>query len=108
MNNFEITLLVSSDNTKNNLNKIGDDFEKSIVDQNGTIVGKEDWGLSDLAYKINSLNKAFYLYYQINFEGQKVQALKKNISQNEKIIRYLIIKVNKHDELPTKLFTGNE
>ena len=45
---------------------------------------------------------------ELNIEGQKIQTLKKNLSQNEKIIRYLFIKVNKHAELPTKLLAGNE
>ena len=108
MYNFEVTLLISPDNTKNNLKEIGETFEKSVVDQDGSIIGKEDWGLRDLGYKIKSLKKAFYLFYQINFETQKLQALKKNISQNEKIIRYLFIKVNTHDKLPTKMYTGNE
>ena len=108
MNNFETTLLISPDTTKNNLNQINETFEKLVVDQGGSIIGKEDWGLRDLAYKINSLKKAFYFFYQINIEGTKMQTLKKNISQNEKIIRHLFIKVNKHETLPTKLFKGNE
>ena len=108
MYNFEVTLLISSDNTKSNLKKIGETFEKSVVDQDGSIIGKEDWGLRDLAYKIKSLKKAFYLFYQINFETQKLQALKKNISQNETIIRNLLVKVNIHNELPTKMYTGDK
>ena len=108
MNYFEVTLLISPDNTKNNLIDISKTFEKLVVDQDGSIISKEDWGLRNLAYKIKSLKKAFYFFYQINLEGQKIQALKKNISKNEKIIRYLIIKVNVHDKLPTKMYTGDE
>ena len=108
MNNFETTLLISSDITENNLDKISKEFEKLVGNQGGLIVGKENWGLRNLSYKINSLKKAFYLFYQINIEGQKIQALKKNLFQNEKIIRYLFIKVNMHDELPTKILRGNE
>ena len=108
MNNFETTLLISSDTSKNNNNKIVEMFENLVTEQGGSIVGKENWGLRDLAYKINSMKKAFYFFYQINIEGLKIQTLKKNISQNEKIIRYLFIKVNKHAELPTKLLAGNE
>jgi len=108
MNNFETTLLISSDTSKSNNNKIVETFENLVTEQGGLIVGKEDWGLRDLAYKINSMKKAFYFFYQINIEGKKIQTLKKNISQNEKIIRYLFIKVKKHDELPTKLHPGNE
>ena len=108
MNNFETTLLIAPDISKNNLDKISKDFEELISNQGGSIVGKENWGLRNLSYKINSLKKAFYLFYQINIESQKIQSLKKNIYQNENIIRYLFIKVNTHDELPTKLLTGNE
>ena len=57
MNNFEATLLISSDNTKNNLKTIGDAIEKLVVNQGGSIIGKEDWGLRDLAYKIKSFKK---------------------------------------------------
>ena len=108
MNNFEVTLLISPDMTTNDLNKIVESFNKLVTNQGGSIIGKEDWGLRNLTYKINSSKKAFYYYFQINIEGQKIQILKKNISQNEKIFRYLFIKVNTHDELPTKMLRGNE
>ena len=44
----------------------------------------------------------------MTFEGSKIQDLKNNLSQNEEILRYLIIKVDKHDELPTKLLKNKE
>ena len=108
MNNFETTLLISPDITKDNHSKIVKIFEKSVAEQGGKILGKEDWGLRDLAYKINTLKKAFYYFFQINIENQKIPTLRKNISQNEKIIRYLFIKVNEHEKLPTIMHKGNE
>ena len=72
------------------------------------ILAKENWGLRDLSYKINKAKKAFYSFYQITFEGNKIQELKKNLSLNEEILRYLIIKVKEHDELPTKLLKNKE
>ena len=44
----------------------------------------------------------------MTFQGSKVAELKRNLSQNEEILRYLIIKVKKHEELPTKLFIDKE
>ena len=108
MENFEVTLLISPDNSIDDLKIIVEDFEKLLTNQGGSIIGKEDWGLRNLSYKINSLKKAFYYFYQINIEGQKIQTLKKNISQNEKIIRHLFIKVNIHNTLPTKILEGSE
>ena len=108
MNNFETTILISPEISKQDLSEISKSFEKSINDEDGSVTGQEDWGLRDLAYEINSFKKAFYLFYQINIDGKKIQSLKKNIAQNEKIIRYLFIKVKKHEELPTKILKGNE
>ena len=55
MNNFETTILISPDISKNNLDTINSNFEKLISDEGGTIIGKEDWGLRNLAYKFNTL-----------------------------------------------------
>ena len=108
MNNFEATVLITPNTTKNDLKIVSEKFEKYVVDQGGSVIGKEDWGLRDLAYKVKSLKKAFYLFYQIDIEGSKIQALKKYISQNESIFRYLFIKVNSHSDLPTRIIKGKE
>ncbi len=108
MNNFEATILISPDITKDKHSKIVDIVEKLVVTEGGKVIGKEDWGLRDLAYKINTLKKAFYYFFQISVDSQKIQTLKKNISLNESIIRHLFIKVNEHEELPTKILKGNE
>ena len=108
MNNFEATVLISSETPKNDIEKIGENFENLIKNNNGTLIGKEDWGLKELAYKIKTLHKAFYFFYQINIEGSKIQNLKKSIAQNEKIIRFLFIKVKNHEKLPTKMLEGDE
>ena len=108
MNDFEVTLLISPDTTKNDHIKILEYFKKLVTNNDGSIVGKEVWGLRDLTYKINNSKKAFYFFYQINITGKTIQSLKKSISQNEKIIRYLFIKVDAHDKLPTKMLERNE
>ena len=69
MKNFEATLLITPNITKNSLEKVGEIFEKLVVNEGGSIKGKEDCGLRDLAYKIKNLKKAFYLFYQIEIYG---------------------------------------
>ena len=108
MNNFEITLLISPNLTINKIESIGKLFEKNVNKLGGSIIAKEDWGLRDLSYKIKYAKKAFYNFYQMTFQGSKIPELKRKLSQNEEILRYLIIKVNKHEELPTKLFNNKE
>ena len=40
---------------------------------------------------------------QIEASGSIIKDLNKDLNQSENLIRYLFIKVNEHQELPTKL-----
>ncbi len=103
MNKFEAILLLSPEISSSSKKKLSGDFEKLIKENSGVIKNTEDWGLRDLSYNIGNFSKSFYNYYQIEIEGSKIESIKKNLSQNEEFIRHLFIKVNNHQELPTKL-----
>ena len=103
MKNFEAVLLLSSEVSSKSRSDCLDNFTKIIIDNSGKILGSEDWGLRDLSYKINNFSKAFYSFYQIEIEGDKIENIKRNLNQDEKYVRYLFVKVEKHQELPTKL-----
>ena len=103
MNKFEAILLLSPEISSSYKKKLSSDFEKLIKENSGVIINTEDWGLRDLSYNIGNFSKSFYNYYQIEIEGSKIESIKKNLSQNEEFIRHLFIKVNNHQELPTKL-----
>jgi len=103
MSNFEAVLLLSPEISSKNRLSCLDSLEKKINESSGKIIGDEDWGLRDLSYKINNFSKAFYNFYQIEIEGDKLKDIKKNLNQDENFIRHLFIKVDKHQELPTKL-----
>ena len=108
MNNFEAILLINANLTVKKIESIEKLFEKNVKKLGGSIIAKENWGLRNLSYKIQSAKKAFYSFFQITFKGSKIQDLKQTLSLNEDIIRYLVIKVKKHEELPTKLLKNNE
>ncbi len=103
MTKFEAVLLISPEISSKSKSDTIDSFLKIINENNGKIVDTEDWGLRDLSYKIINFSKAFYIFYQIEIDGQKIDGIKKNLSQNENFLRHLFVKVEKHQELPTKL-----
>ena len=104
MNKFETVLLVSPELSSSARDKICKDFSKQITDNSGNIINSEDWGLRELSYKIGNFSKAFYNFFQIEIEGNKLENIKKNLTQNENFMRHLFVKVNQHQELPTKLY----
>ena len=108
MNKFEAVILFNPDLS----NLIVEKEEKNITDNiessDGKIVSTENWGLRDLSYNINNYKKAFYKFYQIEVGGSDIENLKKIMTQNEKILRYMFIRVENHQELPTKMMINEE
>ena len=103
MNKFEAVLLLSPELSVTSKSDSLNQFEDLLNQNDGKIINKEDWGLKDLSYSINNFSKSFYNFYQIEIDGKKIEGIKKNLNQKESFLRYLFIKVNNHQELPTKL-----
>ena len=103
MNKFEAVILLSPDLSSVNLKKQEDSFKKTLIEMSGSVTSEEDWGLRDLNYKIKNFKKAFYKFYQLEIVGKNIQNIKKNINQNEQILRHLFVKVKNHKKLPTKI-----
>ena len=103
MSKFEAVILLSPDLSSENLKKQEESFKKLMIELNGSVFSNEDWGLRDLNYKIKNFKKTFYKFYQLEIEGSRIQNIKKNINQNEQIIRHLFVKVKNHEKLPTKI-----
>ena len=108
MNHYETVFILnpvlSDDQVKETVKK----FEDFLVSNGAKMISKEDWGLKELSFNINNYKKAFYKFYQIEMNGSKIQNLKRILSQNEKILRHLFVKVEEHQELPTKMMDNEE
>ena len=103
MNKFEAVLLFSPDLSNPQISHEEKDFEKNIKKYEGKVISIEDWGLRDISFKINKYKKSFYKFYQLEIKGPNIQDIKKILTQNEKILRYLFVKVKEHQHLPSKM-----
>ncbi len=103
MNKFEVVLLHSPELTTKNIISELDKFKDQVSSNSGKFINHEDWGLRDLSYNIKKFKKAFYNFFQIEINGNVLDDLKKDLNQSDILLRYIFIKVNEHQELPTKL-----
>ena len=103
MNKFEVVLIFNPELSTANLKSEIDSFKTKLVSQSANIINEEDWGLRDLSYNINKFKKAFYNFFQIEASGTMIKDLNRELNQSENLLRYIFIKVNEHQELPTKL-----
>ena len=108
MNKFEAVLLFIPDLSNPIINKEEKIFLKNIEDKKGKVISSEDWGLKDLSFNIDNYKKAFYKFYQIEMIGSNIKDLKNILTQNEQILRYLFVKVEEHQTLPTKIINNEE
>ena len=103
MNKFEAVLLFRPNLTNPLILEEEKIFTKNIKSSEGKVISIEDWGLKDISFNINNYKKAFYKFYQLEINGTKIQDIKKTLGQNEKILRHLFVKVQEHQNLPTKM-----
>ena len=108
MNKFEAVILFNPDLSNPIIDKEENNFNKIIETLKGKIHEKENWGLKDLSYSINNYKKAFYKFYQIEIDATNMPSIKKKLTQNEKIMRHLFVKVENHLKLPTKMLNNEE
>ena len=104
MNKFEAVVLLSPEISTQSLNEEIKTFKELISSNTGKIINEEDWGLRDLSYNIDKFKKAFYKYFQLEISGNNIDKIKKNLNQSDNFLRHIFIKVNQHQELPTKLY----
>ena len=97
MNYYEHTLIAKQDLTESRVEGLIKKCEDIINKNSGKIIKTENWGIRNLSYDIKKNKKGFYLH--IKFEGirKAVEALEKTENIDETILRYLTVKVKKHD-----------
>jgi small subunit ribosomal protein S6 len=76
-------------------------FQKVIEGQSGTEVRVEEWGLRDLAYRINKQGKGYYALFQYQGTGQTVQELERNLKLTDGILRYMTVRADENAEAPS-------
>ena len=64
---YENTIVLKQDLAEKELKSIKDKYN-SIINTSGKVVKVEEWGLLNLANKINNYKKGFYIHFK--FEGE--------------------------------------
>ena len=103
MNSYEHTFItrqeLSEDQIKNLLSK----YESIIKKNSGKILKTEEWGLRIFTHSIKNNKKGFYFHIKFEGQGKTIEELEKAENIDEMLIRYLTVKVKKHD-LKTNYF----
>ena len=97
MNCYEHTLIAKQDLSESQNQKLIDKYENIINKNLGKVLKTENWGLRTLAYKIKNNKKGFYFHIKFEGSGKTVKELEGAENIDEVLLRFLTIKVKKHD-----------
>ena len=97
MNSYEHTFITKQDLSDSQAKKLLSKYEDIIKANSGKIIKIEEWGLKNLSHKIKNNKKGFYFHIKFDGDGKTIEELEKMENIDETLIRYLTVKVKKHD-----------
>ena len=103
MNCYEHTFIVKQDKFENQSKKIISKYQDIINKNSGKVLKTEEWGLKNLSHVIKNNKKGFYFHIKFEGIGKTIKELEKVENIDQALIRFLTVRVKKHD-LDTKYF----
>jgi len=82
---------------------LADGFAQLIAEQGGEVKKRENWGLRNLAYRMNKNRKGHYVLFNIEAPAAAIAELERTMRINEDVVRYLTLRVDQLDEGPSAI-----
>jgi len=97
MNCYEHTMIAKEDLADKHSKELLEKYQNIINNNSGKIIKTEEWGLRTLSRKIKNNRKGFYFHIKFEGIGKTIEELEKAENIDGMLIRYLTVKVKKHD-----------
>ena len=97
MNCYEHTIIARQDLKENEIKALINKYEDIINKNSGKVLKTEQWGLKNFSYKIKNNKKGFYFHFKLEGIGKTIEELEKAENIDSMLLRYLTIKIKKHD-----------
>ncbi len=101
MSYYECVFVARQDLLQAQAEALAETYEKVLSENGGKVVSKEYWGLKNLAYPIKKNKRGHYTLLNVEAPAAAVQEMERQMRFNEDVIRYLSIKVDELETLPT-------
>ena len=103
---YESVIIGRQDLTPGQFETLLEKFIAVIQSFKGEIKKRENWGIRNLAYKINKNRKGHYMLLNIDGPPEAIQEYERLMRLDEDIIRFLTIKIKSIDEKPSSLMAN--
>ena len=107
MNCYEHTFIAKQDLQENQSKQLVNKYTDIIKKNSGKVLKTEEWGLRNLSHNIKSNKKGFYFHIKFQGIGKTIKELEKLGNIDQMLIRFLTVRVKKHD-LETNYFSKKD
>ena len=97
MNCYEHTFITKQDLQENQSQQLINKYTDIIKKNSGKVLKTEEWGLKNFPRKIKNNKKGFYFHIKFEGTGKTINELEKAENIDQMLIRYLTVRVKKHD-----------
>ena len=97
MNCYEHTFIAKQDLQENQTKILINKYEDIINKNSGKVLKTEEWGLKNLSHMIKNNKKGFYFHIKFEGIGKTIEELEKAENIDQALIRFLTVRVKKHD-----------
>ena len=94
---YENTIVAKQDLAEKDLAGIKTKYRELISNSSGKVIKIEEWGLLNLANKINNYKKGFYIHYKFEGNNKTLNEIEKKAKLDQSVIRHLTVKYKKLD-----------
>ena len=96
MNQYETVFILTPVLSDEQMKETVEKFKKILTDNGAEIVNEETRGLKKMAYAIQKKSTGFYCLLEFKGEPTIVEKLETGFRRDEKVIRYITVKEDKH------------
>ncbi len=97
MNCYEHTMIAKQDLQESQAQSLLEKYKNIISENSGKVLKTENWGLRNFSYKIKNNKKGLYFHIKFEGVGKTIEELEKAENIDQMLIRFLTVKVKKHD-----------
>jgi small subunit ribosomal protein S6 len=91
---YEIGFMLNPEISEEEVKKISDNVLDMIKKAKGKVENVDEWGRRPLAYPIQKHNEGIFTFINTEAEGMIVGEIERRLNLNEKVMRYVILRLD--------------
>ncbi len=99
MNQYETVFILTPVLSDEQMKEAVAKFKQILTDNGAEILNEEAWGLKKMAYAIDKKSTGFYCLVEFKAEPTVINTLETGYRRDEKVIRYMTVKLDKYAAL---------